>query len=265
MAKHRSKGRSKGKGTKPRRAARANKPGAAHKPHVPPPEIIAAAQQSERDTGVPTSVTLAQWALESGWGKKNSGDNNPFGIKARPGEPGKDVPTHEKVGSKLVPKIQRFRNYSSLDEAFTAHANLLAHHYPISMAHKDDPNAFADGLQADPNHRYANTTGDYSGTLKSIMRSNDFYQYDLKNAGAKSSSAGGGGPQVSNGEKSVMLGKSYLIAAHVDSPHTGGGQIVTGSPTVFVGKKRRPFAREGDTTNDSLEVKTDLQDDVLIG
>jgi flagellum-specific peptidoglycan hydrolase FlgJ len=263
MAKHKSS-----RHGRPRKAARAHKSGAkssGHHAHVPPADIIAAAQQSERDTGVPTSVTLAQWALESGWGKKNSGDNNPFGIKARPGEPGKDVATHERVGSKLVPKMQRFRNYGSLDEAFTAHANLLAKHYPISMAHKDDPNAFADGLQADPHHQYANTTGDYAGTLKSIMRSNNFYQYDLKNAGQKSSSAGGGGPIVADGEKSVMLGSGRLLAAHVDSPHTGGGKIVGGSQTVFVGKKLRPFARQGDPTNDSLEVKSDVQEDVLIG
>jgi flagellum-specific peptidoglycan hydrolase FlgJ len=249
---------------KPRKAARAHKAGA-HTAHVPPPDIIAAAQQSERDTGVPTSVTLAQWALESGWGKKQTGANNAFGIKARKGEPGLDVPTHERVGSKLVPMMQRFRSYSSLDEAFRAHAELLSKHYPISMAHTNDPNAFADGLQADPNHQYANTTGDYAGSLKTIMRQNNFYQYDLKNAGATSPSAGGGGPQVSDGERSVMLGSAYLLAAHVESPHTGGGKIISGSPTVFVGKKKLPFARQGDVTNDSLQVKSDVQDDVLIG
>ena len=263
MAHKRSGRRGSGNG-QPRKAARAHKAGA-HKPHVPPPDVIAAAQQSERDTGVPTSVTLAQWALESGWGKKQTGDNNAFGIKARKGEPGIDVATHERVGSKLVPMMQRFRSYSSLDEAFRAHAELLSKHYPLSMAHKDDPNAFADGLQADPNHQYANTTGDYAGTLKTIMRQNDFYQYDLKNAGAKTSSAGGGGAQVADGEPSVMLGSGFLLAAHVESPHTGGGKIISGSPTVFVGKKKLPFARQGDETNDSLQVKSDVQDDVLIG
>lgn len=37
---------------------------------------------SERDTGVPAALTVAQWALESSWGIAQPG-NNCFGIKAK--------------------------------------------------------------------------------------------------------------------------------------------------------------------------------------
>ena len=48
-----------------------------------PPEIAAMAVKMEKETGVPAQVTVAQWATESGWGKKGIG-NNVFGItKAR--------------------------------------------------------------------------------------------------------------------------------------------------------------------------------------
>ena len=136
------------------------------------------------------------------------------------------------------------------------------------MAHKEDPDAFVDGLQADPHHRYANTTGDYAGDVKAMMRKNNFYQYDLKNAHKTSTepekSSSGAGVEIKKGEPSVMVGPGQNMAAHVESPHTGGGKIIEGSPTVFVGKKQLPFAREGDATNDQLHVKHDVQPNVLL-
>ena len=42
----------------------------------PTPYIIASAQASQRKWRVPASVTIAQWALESGWGAHQSGKFN---------------------------------------------------------------------------------------------------------------------------------------------------------------------------------------------
>ena len=43
-----------------------------------------AAKKSEKQTGVPASVTVAQAILESGWGEVHMGDaNNYFGIRAQ--------------------------------------------------------------------------------------------------------------------------------------------------------------------------------------
>ncbi|HTJ83949.1 MAG TPA: glucosaminidase domain-containing protein [Polyangiaceae bacterium] len=246
-----------------RKAARAPKSKLASQPRTPPADVIAAAQQTERETGVPTSATLGQWALESGFGKHTPG-NNPFGIKARPGQPYQLLWTHEKAAhsSKLVRVQQKFRKFDSLEEAFRARGELLSKRYPLAMAHKDDPDAFVRGLQADPHHQYA-TDPNYAKLVTDTMHRNNFAQYDLKNAGKPSAS--GAGVQIQDGEPTVMLGSKQLMAAHVESPHTGGGKLAEGSSTVFVGRKLRPFSRQGDLTNDGLEVKHDVQDDVLIG
>lgn len=45
---------------------------------------VNAARECEAQTGIPWRFTVAQWAIESGWGKHQPG-NNCFGIKARPG------------------------------------------------------------------------------------------------------------------------------------------------------------------------------------
>ena len=48
-----------------------------------PPEVIEAAKASQTRWGIPASVTLAQWIVESAWGSAMPPDsNNPFGIKA---------------------------------------------------------------------------------------------------------------------------------------------------------------------------------------
>ena len=50
---------------------------------IVPPEIIEAAKASRKRWGIPPSITLAQWIVESAWGAAMPPDsNNPFGIKA---------------------------------------------------------------------------------------------------------------------------------------------------------------------------------------
>ncbi|UQA59899.1 glucosaminidase domain-containing protein [Polyangium aurulentum] len=257
---------------KAREAARARKSPKAGKPEKksgtarePPPEIIAAAQQTERETGVPTSATLGQWAVESGGGKHTPG-NNPFGIKAREGQPYLLLWTKEKAknGSGLVRVQQKFRKYDSLDDAFRARGELLSKRYPIAMAHKDDPDAFVAGLQADPKHSYA-TDPNYVSKVTGTMKRNNYYQYDLKNSNSTTKRNNDASLRVIDGEPSVMLGTDKRMAAHVQSPHTGGGKIIEGSSTVFVGNKQLAFARYGDTTNDQYQVVQDVQDNVLVG
>ncbi|MBR8434891.1 glucosaminidase domain-containing protein [Burkholderia cenocepacia] len=157
-------------------ATRASPPVAAGQPaaaNAPPStaaqriaDAIAASKESEARSGIPALVTFAQWAQESGWGKKMSGKNNPFGIKARAGEAGTDVVTHEVINGKRVKMVQRFADYDSLADAFSAHARLLANGKPYAnaRAHRDDPFAFADALTG----VYA-TDPKYGSKLKKIM------------------------------------------------------------------------------------------------
>jgi hypothetical protein len=256
-----------------RKAARAKKTHARHHkshhasgtPRTPPPEVIRAAQETERETGVPASATLGQWALESGFGKHTPG-NNPFGIKARKGEPYQLLWTHEKAknGSGLVRVQQKFRTFASLDDAFRARGELLSKHYPIAMAHTNDPNAFVAGLQAAPHHKYA-TDPNYVSEVTDMMRRHNFYQYDLKGHHSSASSGGAAAVRLVEGEPTVVLGTEQRQAAHIQSKHTGGGKMVEGSATVFVGPSQLAFSRYGDTTNDQYQVITDVQDDVLVG
>ncbi|PRH05441.1 mannosyl-glycoprotein endo-beta-N-acetylglucosamidase [Burkholderia multivorans] len=130
-------------------------------------DAMAAARQSQAKTGVPWLVTFAQWALESGFGKKMpAGSNNPFGIKAKAGQPYVEAMTNEFINGKMTRVTQRFAKFDSLADAFEQHAKLLANGRPYAKArkHKDDAFSFADALTG----VYA-TDPQYGAKLKSIM------------------------------------------------------------------------------------------------
>lgn len=92
-----------------------------------PDDIVLAAQSSERKTGCPACVTLAQWALESGYGKHLSGKNNPFGIKwSANWKDGYTLcKTREFVRGEWITVTAKFKNFSTLEEAFSYHGRLL--------------------------------------------------------------------------------------------------------------------------------------------
>jgi len=153
---------------------------------MPPPDAaIAAAQASARAWGVPASVSLAQWALESGWGQYEAGcrnappvvSHNPFGIKAAPGQPSVMILTHEFEAGRMVEVRAAFRIFPSLAAAFDAHARLIATGpvYAPAMRERQDPDAFARALQG----RYA-TDPHYAGKLLALMHGpSDLIRFDL--------------------------------------------------------------------------------------
>lgn len=155
--------------------------------NVIPPDIIAGAQASQKATGIPASVTLAQWALESGWGKSVSGKNNYGGITAKvkdavfpyvpgtPLEPATLCQTREVYQGKSVQCKRWFKDFVSVADFFNAHGKLLAtaKAYAPARAKLPDPYAFADALTG----VYA-TDPNYGTTLKSIIRSNNLTRYD---------------------------------------------------------------------------------------
>ena len=143
----------------------------------PPSDVIAAAQASARKWGIPASVSLAQWALESAWGKKVTGKFNYGGIKCRSADqPGTLCPTHEVVQGKLVAVWARFRDFSSVEDYFDCHATLIATApvYKPVMAMAAQADAFAHALTG----RYA-TDPHYGESLIAIMRGSNLYQYDV--------------------------------------------------------------------------------------
>lgn len=148
------------------------------------PDAVEAALRTQGKYGVPEAVTLAQFGLESSFGKDMpKGSNNPFGIHAANGQPfvwgtdwdasGKRVPT-------------KFAKYASLDDAFDAHGKLLAtgSAYAEARRHLNDPMAYAAALTG----HYA-TDPMYGSKLQALMRgsggSSNAAQIAAQSAGAR--------------------------------------------------------------------------------
>ena len=141
-----------------------------------PPDVIAAACASQARWDIPASVCLAQWALESAWGRAlPPRSNNPFGIKARSGEPAVVAMTREVVDGRSLRLPQRFRRFSSLTVAFEAHGRLLATGtaYAAARAVRHDGRAFARALQG----HYA-TDPDYAAKLVALIDAHDLDRFD---------------------------------------------------------------------------------------
>jgi flagellum-specific peptidoglycan hydrolase FlgJ len=127
-----------------------------------PPDIIEAAQKSNAKWKIPASVTLAQWALESGYGKAMAaGSNNPFGIKAVGDQDFVLAGTVEEKNGVKYNTQQKFRRFASLDEAFDLHGQLLAqsHYYAAARAMLPDAKQFATALTGvySPDKSYGST------------------------------------------------------------------------------------------------------------
>lgn len=78
----------------------------------------------EKATGLPAEITVAQWALESGWGASAPG-NNCFGIKAYHGCVAQTLPTLEYVDGEQVRRVLVFAAFDSITECFEYHARLI--------------------------------------------------------------------------------------------------------------------------------------------
>lgn len=146
-----------------------------------PKSIILAAQASMKKYGIPASVSLAQWALESGWGKHTSAPHNYGGIKWIDGHgytKGPLVRTREvnKQGKEYYIDTY-FRAFSSDEEYFMEHGRLLgtAPVYAKARSKLPDPIAFANALTGvyatDPNY------GKLLGQI--INGSHKLRQYDV--------------------------------------------------------------------------------------
>ena len=153
-------------------------------------QAVGPAQTSQRETGVPASVTIAQAILESEWGRKHIGDaNNYFGIKAVVRADGTvdygEIAvgwvwawTKEWDGSKYVDVKARFRKYRNMTDSFRDHGYFFIENprYAEAMRHVDDPDEFARQIAK---AGYA-TSPTYANDLIRFMSDLDLYQYDLE-------------------------------------------------------------------------------------
>ncbi|KQT65866.1 MULTISPECIES: glycoside hydrolase family 73 protein [unclassified Aureimonas] len=139
--------------------------------------IVDAAQASQRAWDIPASVCLAQFGLESAWGTRMPpGSNNPFGIKARAGEPFVAATTTEVRNGRRERVIAKFRKFQNFDEAFDRHGRLLgsSRYYAKAREHRRDPKEFAKALTG----VYA-TDPAYGSKLIEIMDERNLYQFDV--------------------------------------------------------------------------------------
>ena len=139
-------------------------------------KIKVGAISGQRKYGILASLTMAQAALETGWGKASVG-NNIFGIKADSSwtGPTSEAPTQEWYGGKYVTVTAGFRSYASIDESVEDHAKFLAENsryrniIGCTDYKKACENIQADGYATDP---------DYAGKLISIIAANGLTQFD---------------------------------------------------------------------------------------
>ncbi|OYD66137.1 UNVERIFIED_ORG: flagellum-specific peptidoglycan hydrolase FlgJ [Burkholderia sp. CF145] len=128
-----------------------------------PSDVIEAAQAAQSKWGIPASISLAQWGLESSFGRRMPANSfNPFGIKAtkKDIENGNsvDAMTWEVINGRNVHLPQPFRKFANFAEAFDYHGKLLANGsaYSIARSKLPDPYGFANGLTGhyatDPNY-----------------------------------------------------------------------------------------------------------------
>ncbi len=131
-----------------------------------------AAEEAERHYMVPAAVTLAQAALETGWGKYAIEGYNLFGVKGTGPAGTTSVRTHEYIDGRRVAVTDQFAKYHSVHEAVMEHGRLFHNGYytkAVDQYYRDrDPRAFARNIQG----IYA-TDPEYARKLIQIMAAYD--------------------------------------------------------------------------------------------
>ncbi len=144
--------------------------------------VVPAAQESQKETHVPASVTIAQAILESEWGRSGLSvqAQNYFGIKADSGAGPAGVinlPTQEVFNGQTVTVQAGFKAYHNLYESVMDHGRFLADNPRYADAFQtSDPVQFAQRMH---NDGYATDPG-YASKVSSLISTYHLDQYDLK-------------------------------------------------------------------------------------
>lgn len=187
------------------------------------------AVQSQREFGVPASVTLAQAAWETGRGVSPIGEaKNYFGIKAAVAADGAVnvgpiaegwvwAWTKEWDGARYVTRRERFRKYRTMQDSFRDHGLLLATapRYADARSALDDPREFTRRIAA---AGYA-TSPTYAADLIRLMDAENLYQYDLPRNDA----------QLLAQSETITVKPGEIFQIYFDTQNTGFG---TWSPTA---------------------------------
>jgi flagellar protein FlgJ len=139
-------------------------------------EILPGALDGHKEYNILPSLTLAQAALESGWGR-NHIQNNLFGIKATDSWKGKvaEVWTTEYINGQPQKVRALFRAYDSFAESVRDHSRLLGE-LPRYISVREASN-YKEACYAVQQAGYA-TDPEYAVKLIGIIETNGFEEYD---------------------------------------------------------------------------------------
>ncbi len=139
--------------------------------------ILPYALETQALTGIPASVTMAQAALESGWGRHAPG-NNFFGIKGRGPAGSQKLSTREFIGGRWQRRLADFRRYNNPLESFLDHAQVISQgrYLKHAMEHTGSAKGFVHALQSGKN-RYA-TDPQYEVKILGLISRYGLERYD---------------------------------------------------------------------------------------
>lgn len=142
--------------------------------------IAPTAVQNWHEDGVAASLTIAQAALESNWGRSGLAvqANNLFGIKGTGPAGSVMMPTTEYRGGVAVRENAPFRKYSSWNESIADHTRLLTKTRYAGVLHKTGQEA----ARAVARAGYA-TDPRYADKLIEMMDKYDLYRFDQPQGG----------------------------------------------------------------------------------
>jgi hypothetical protein len=139
-------------------------------------DVIRAAEEAKGKWGVPASITLAQWALESNFGRLTPPlSNNPFRVRATDGQANVEARTAQIIDNVRTYVRANFRRYNSLAEAIDDHARSIAEEarYASARLVLPDPLRFVDAVAEvqgmDPR---------YGASLRQLIRTYNLTQFD---------------------------------------------------------------------------------------
>ncbi|HKY63292.1 MAG TPA: glucosaminidase domain-containing protein [bacterium] len=154
------------------------KPPASSAQHAFFERILPYALETQAMTGIPASVTMAQAALESGWGKHAPG-NNFFGIKGRGPAGSQKLWTREFSGGQWRRTLADFRRYHDPVESFLDHALVISEgrYLKHAMQHTGSAKEFVRALQSGK-AKYA-TDPDYENKILGLISRYGLERYDM--------------------------------------------------------------------------------------
>lgn len=159
-------------------------------------EVIQLAQETEEKYGVPASVTLAQYALESGYGSSYLArtKNNYFGMRN---------------GSK------GFQEFSSMAESFDAHGKLLTEErYSSKTAGASTVTEYVNAI-AETYAPSSDGNNNYAGNILKIIEDNNLTQYDSGSYGGVTVSAGGSAGSLGDSILGAVIQSVSVLAVTI--------------------------------------------------